>query len=108
MNWSIDYQDVIAVGCLLLTGKLWTDRVVSLAGPKAKNPRYVKTRLGAKISELVENEVKEGAVRKISGSILNGSKAEGALDYLGRYNLQVSLLQGRNRERASWMANARL
>ncbi len=31
--WHINYQDVIAFGKLFLTGELYTDRVVSLAGP---------------------------------------------------------------------------
>ena len=37
--WHIGYQDVIAVGHLFSTGKLMTERVVSLAGPRVENPR---------------------------------------------------------------------
>ncbi|MGU3844471.1 Na(+)-translocating NADH-quinone reductase subunit A, partial [Vibrio diabolicus] len=45
--WSINYQDVIAFGKLFLTGELYTDRVVSLAGPVVNNPRLVRTVIGA-------------------------------------------------------------
>ncbi|NHW87675.1 NADH:ubiquinone reductase (Na(+)-transporting) subunit A, partial [Escherichia coli] len=31
--WYINYQDVIAFGKLFLTGELFTDRVVAIAGP---------------------------------------------------------------------------
>src|SRR5699024_5924098 len=50
--WYINYQDVIAIGKLFTTGELYVDRVVSLAGPKVKNPRLVRTRLGANLNEL--------------------------------------------------------
>ena len=37
--WTIGYQDVIAVGRLFLDGALYTDRVISLAGPAVSRPR---------------------------------------------------------------------
>ena len=35
--WSINYQDVIAIGHLFTTGKLYSDRVISVAGPQVKS-----------------------------------------------------------------------
>ena len=32
--WQVGYQDVIAIGRLFLDGRLYTDRVISLAGPQ--------------------------------------------------------------------------
>ncbi|MCG8377984.1 MAG: NADH:ubiquinone reductase (Na(+)-transporting) subunit A, partial [Proteobacteria bacterium] len=52
--WHIGYQDVVAVGHLFLTGKILTDRVVSLAGPIVTQPRLVRTRLGASLTELTD------------------------------------------------------
>ena len=105
MVWSINYQDVIAIGKLFQTGKLWTDRYIALGGPGVKNPRILKTRLGAKLSELLDEELAEGNMRVISGSILNGLAAEGPMDYLGRYNSQVSVIrEGDEREFLGWMA----
>ncbi|MCI5762908.1 Na(+)-translocating NADH-quinone reductase subunit A [Actinobacillus porcinus] len=91
--WHLNYQDVIAIGKLFTTGELFTDRIVSLAGPQVKNPRLVRTQLGAKLSQLTANELNAGENRVISGSVLHGAKAEGAHDYLGRYALQVSVIE---------------
>ncbi|HDR1901144.1 TPA: Na(+)-translocating NADH-quinone reductase subunit A [Pasteurella multocida] len=97
--WYINYQDVIAIGKLFTTGELDVSRVVSLAGPQVKNPRLVRTVLGANLSQLTANEVKDGENRVISGSVLSGAKAAGPVDYLGRYALQVSVLEeGREKE----------
>ncbi|AAK03412.1 Na(+)-translocating NADH-quinone reductase subunit A [Pasteurella multocida] len=102
--WYINYQDVIAVGKLFTTGELDVSRVVSLAGPQVKNPRLVRTVLGANLSQLTANEVKDGENRVISGSVLSGAKAAGPVDYLGRYALQVSVLEeGREKEFLGWI-----
>lgn len=99
--WHINYQDVIAVGRLFLTGRLDPSRVISLAGPSVLKPRLLRTQIGARLSELCEGELDPGTeeVRVISGSVLSGRKAAGYLDYLGRYHLQVSVLpEGYERE----------
>ncbi|MEY3667098.1 MAG: hypothetical protein RL572_638 [Pseudomonadota bacterium] len=96
--WSIDYQDVIAVGRLFSTGKLNAERVVSLAGPQVEKPRLLRTRIGASLEELCAGELKAGENRVISGSVLSGRKAHGVENYLGRHHLQVSVLrEGRER-----------
>ena len=90
--WTIDYQDVIAIGRLFTTGELYTDRIVALGGPVVKNPRLIRTRLGADLHELTAGELEDGDNRVISGSVLGGRTARGACAYLGRYDLQVSCL----------------
>lgn len=102
--WIINYQDVIAIGKLFLNGRISVDRIVSLAGPQVKNPRLLKTRMGASIEELVAGELLDGENRIISGSILSGRSAFGVNAYLGRYHQQVSvLLEGREREFLSYL-----
>ncbi len=97
--WSINYQDVIAIGKLFTTGQLWTERVVALAGPVVEQPRLVRTRLGANLSELTAGELQPGSNRVVSGSVLGGRTAQGAFAFLGRYHLQVSCLtEGNERE----------
>lgn len=93
--WHINYQDVIAIGHLFVEGELYNKRVISIAGPNAKDPRVVETILGASIAELSANEVipSEYGVRVISGSVLWGNNAVGAFAYLGRYHSQVSILE---------------
>lgn len=107
--WHANYQDVAALGALLRTGQLDAERVISIAGPAAKTPRLVRTTLGASITELVEGEVNEGprGTRRISGSVFCGRHVEGdevaPMAFLGRYHLQVSLLQeGGERELIGW------
>lgn len=90
--WHINYQDVIAVGKLFVTGRLPVERVIAIGGPQAKKPRLITTRLGASLTELVADECKAGKTRIISGSVFGGRNAEGPLAYLGRYHLQSSLL----------------
>lgn len=97
--WHVGYQDVIAIGTLFTTGQLDTNRVVSIAGPAAKNPRLVRTILGASAAELTTGEYTDGEVRVVSGSLLQGFTAVGVHGYLGRYHTQVSLLlEGREKE----------
>ncbi|WP_392386862.1 Na(+)-translocating NADH-quinone reductase subunit A [Marinomonas primoryensis] len=97
--WSINYQDVVAVGKLFVTGELSVERVISLAGPQVKNPRLVRTQVGASLEDLVAGELADGESRVISGSVLSGRTASGPFSYLGRYHNQVSvLLEGRERQ----------
>ena len=91
--WQVGYQDVIAVGKLFTTGKLFTDRVVALAGPQVEKPRLIRSRLGASTDELAAGELKAGVNRIISGSVFGGRTASGAFAYLGRYHNQVSVLE---------------
>ena len=101
--WHIGYQDVIAVGKLFSTGRLFLERTVSLAGPQVKSPKLVKTRLGANLQDISHGEVKEGENRVISGSLLNGTLTEAPFFYLGRFDSQVTVLsEGREREFLGW------
>ena len=97
--WSINYQDVVAIGKLFVTGELNVERVIALAGPQVKNPRLVRTQVGASLDDLVAGELADGENRVISGSVLSGRNAAGPFSYLGRYHNQVSvLLEGRERQ----------
>ena len=97
--WTIGYQDVIAIGKLFTTGKLFTDRVVSLAGPQVELPQLLRTRVGASIDELTAGKMKPDNNRVISGSVLGGRTANGVIAYLGRYHQQISVLkEGDQRE----------
>lgn len=102
--WHINYQDVMAIGHLFLTGELDSRRVIALAGPAVYKPRLVRTLLGASIKELTFGELAEGELRVISGSVLSGrAVTEGPLGFLSRYHLQVSaIVEGREREFLGW------
>lgn len=102
--WHVGYQDVLAIGRLFGTGEIDVTRVVALAGPSVRAPRLLQTRVGASTDELTSGELFEGDVRVISGSVLSGRTASGAVHgYLGRYHRQVSALpEGRTREFMGW------
>jgi Na+-transporting NADH:ubiquinone oxidoreductase subunit A len=103
--WHIGYQDVIAVGRLLLDGQLYSERVVALSGPAASNPRLVRTLLGADLTALCAGEQSAEEARLVSGSVLGGRSVSGATSYLGRYHNQVTLIaEGRDRTFMGWLS----
>jgi Na+-transporting NADH:ubiquinone oxidoreductase subunit A len=96
--WHVGYQDVIAIGKLFTEGKIFTDRVVSLAGPQVNKPRLIRAQVGASLTELTANELADGENRIISGSVFGGKTATGPEAYLGRFANQISVLEeGRDR-----------
>ncbi len=101
----INYQDVLAMGELFLTGKVDPTRVIALGGPQVRNPRLLRTRLGADLTQLLAEEIDGDDNRVISGSVLSGRTAAGELAFLGRWHLQVSVLaEGREREFLGWQS----
>lgn len=103
--WTIGYQDVIAYGALFTTGEINSERVVSIAGPAATNPRLVKTLVGADTDQLTADETQGDHVRVVSGSVLNGTHAHGVHGFLGRYHTQLSLLaEGHEKKFLGWIA----
>lgn len=102
--WHLNYQEVIAIGKLFTTGRLWTERIISLAGPPIIKPRLLRTRIGANTDQLLDNEIQDVDCRPISGSVLGGRRALGAESFLGRYHLQLSVIaEGRERELLGWI-----
>ena len=83
--WTINAQDLVIIGELLLTGRFNAERIVALVGSSVKKPRYFKTKLGSEIATMVyDNGVdKNGNDRIISGNVLTGKqvKPDGYLDY---------------------------
>ena len=106
VNWTIGYQDLMAIGSLFKTGYVSTERVIALSGPQVNEPRYIKTRLGACTDELTAGELTQRENRIISGSVISGREAIGSYAYLGRYHNQVSVIaepNSRDREFMNWL-----
>jgi Na+-transporting NADH:ubiquinone oxidoreductase subunit A len=102
--WHVGYQDVLAIGSLFTTGEFDNRKVISLCGPEVKNPRLLRTLVGADITELTANEANAGEMRTLSGSVLQGNHAHGVHGYLGRFHNQVSILrEGREKELFGWI-----
>ncbi len=97
--WTIWYQDVIAIGRLLMTGRLDSERVVALTGPLCTNPRVLRTVAGASLVDLTEGEIAgDAAPRLISGSVLSGRAGAGPDAYLGRYARQITVIEEDRRQ----------
>ncbi len=90
--WHVGCQDVMAIGTLFTTGRLRTERIVALGGPRVLRPRLVRTRVGASIEDLLRGEVAAGACRTVSGSVLSGDEVAGATAFLGRHHAQIAVL----------------
>jgi Na+-transporting NADH:ubiquinone oxidoreductase subunit A len=102
--WHIGFQHVIAIGRLFTTGRLPTERLITLCGPMALRPRVLRTRIGASTADLLKGETAPGNLRVISGSALGGHRAAGPLAYLSRYQTQLTVLEeDRSREVLAWM-----
>ncbi|MFT5573949.1 MAG: Na+-transporting NADH:ubiquinone oxidoreductase subunit A [Cryomorphaceae bacterium] len=103
--WTLGYQDVIAIGKLFTNGRIDVTRHVAVAGPYVNSPRVFKTRAGASVSQLIEGRTIGVNKRVISGSVLNGHEAHADMDYLGRYDNQVSIIEEHDdREFMGWIA----
>lgn len=97
--WSIDYQDIIALGHLLETGTIWQRRVIGLAGNGLTSPILIETVPGADLHDLCRDRLEPGPVRLLSGSPLDGRITR----YLAKGHRQVSALRhNRVPERANW------
>lgn len=102
--WTVNAQDLVIIGELLLTGKFNAERVIALAGASVKKPRYFRTKIGSEVSTMVyDNGVdKDGNDRIISGNVLTGKqvKPDGYLDYYS--NIITVIPEGDDYEFFGW------
>jgi len=102
---TANYQDVMAIGRLFLSGEIDTRRVISLAGPQVTKPRLIRTVVGANLAQITDGELKSGLTRVISGSVLSGRTSEGVLTFLGSTANQVTaLVEGKQRDFMGWLS----
>ncbi|WP_372744979.1 Na(+)-translocating NADH-quinone reductase subunit A [Lutibacter sp.] len=100
--WTINPQDLVIIGELLLTGKFNAERIIALVGSSVEKPKYYKTVLGANISSIVEGKLKGDNNRIISGNILTG-KAKSLKSSLGYYDNMITVIsEGNDYELFGW------
>ena len=90
--WTMAAQDVAILGTLFLEGKYKPERVVAATGPELKDPKHVKTLIGANIENIIKDNLDSENVRFISGDVLTGRQIE-ANGHLGLYDDQLSVIQ---------------
>jgi Na+-transporting NADH:ubiquinone oxidoreductase subunit A len=102
--WTVNAQDLVIIGELLLTGKFNAERIVALAGSSVKKPRYFRTKIGSEIATMVyDNGVeRDGNDRIISGNVLSGKQVrpDGNLDYYS--NVITVIPEGNDYELFGW------
>lgn len=98
--WTLSARDVVAIGYLLLTGRHYVDRVISIAGPGVlpEKTGFFKVREGFPIAALIAGRVPKGAMRFVSGDPLMGRKVT-ATDFLGYHDTVFCVIpESRERE----------
>ncbi len=101
--WTINAQDLATIGKLFTDGVYDPEKVITLAGSEVKQPKYLRARLGASISSLVDTNMSDGKNRIISGSVLFGDKVD-MEGYLGAYDQQITIIpEGDEREFFGWL-----
>ena len=103
--WTINPQDLVIIGELLLTGKFNAERVVALVGASVQKPRYFVTKLGCEVASMIyDNGIEKDAnIRIISGNVLSGKqvKPDGYLDY---YSNTITVIpEGDDYELFGWL-----
>jgi Na+-transporting NADH:ubiquinone oxidoreductase subunit A len=104
--WTINAQDLVIIGELLLTGKFNAERIVALAGSSVKKPRYFRTKIACEIASIIYDQGvdKSEDIRIISGNVLTGKqiKPDGYLRY---YNNTITVIpEGHDYELFGWTA----
>jgi len=100
--WTINPQDLVIIGELLLTGKFNAERIIALAGSSVAAPKYYKTIIGASISSLVEGKLKGDNNRIISGNVLTG-RTKSLKGSFGFYDTMVTVIpEGNDYEMFGW------
>jgi Na+-transporting NADH:ubiquinone oxidoreductase subunit A len=89
--WHIGPQDLLVIGRLFLKGIVDFSRVVALTGSEVLKPRYYRTIMGASVSNMLKDNLKEGNLRFISGNVLTGSKIP-YNGFIGFFDSQVSVI----------------
>ncbi len=106
--WTVGLQEVITLGKLVTKGRFDASRIIALAGESLSNPKYVRTKQGAKISELLKEEQVESTTRLISGDVLSGKRKTDD-GFLGFYDDQLTVIpEGKEYEFLGWLLPVKL
>ncbi|OJU80635.1 MAG: NADH:ubiquinone reductase (Na(+)-transporting) subunit A [Chlamydia sp. 32-24] len=85
--WTIQARDVVQIGYLILHGRYWIDKIISIAGPGIIENKigYFKVREGVSIKNLVAGRIRNEDTRLISGNPLTGHEVSTS-DFLGYFD----------------------
>ncbi len=89
--WHINPQDIIFIGRLFSKGIYDAKKIIALTGPQIENPKYYEIISGANIENIINNNIKEGNSRYISGNVLTGTDISRD-KYLSFYHSQITVI----------------
>ncbi len=101
--WTLGVQEVLTLGKIFTEGRFNAERIVAVTGAELEKPAYVKTKVGAKIEDLLKGNLANDHVRYISGDVLSGKRKplEGYLDF---YDDQITVVEeGDDYELFGWL-----
>lgn len=91
--WTMNLQDVIALGRFVNKGIVDLTKYVALTGPEVYSPCYFKTVVGTNINPIVVGNVyKENKLRYISGNVLTGTQVTDN-GYLHAFDSQITVIK---------------
>ncbi len=90
--WTIGVQEVLTLGKIFTERRYDATRTVVLTGAELKEPAYVQTKTGAKISDLLKDRLEHEHVRYISGDVLSGQRKRKD-EYLNFYDDQITVVE---------------
>lgn len=101
--WSIEAEDVVAIGHLLAEGSLPATRLISLAGPGMREARLVRCQPGADLRALCHAHMRPGENTILSGALLDGEVAR----WLNLWDRQASVIVRKDaRPQRNWLEAA--
>lgn len=101
--WTVNLQDVIAIGRIYKDGEFNTERLFAVGGPVVENPQYYKSYIGASVENMVANNLKNEHVRYISGNVLTGNQID-QKGHLSFFDNQLTVLEeGDKYEPFGWL-----
>jgi Na+-transporting NADH:ubiquinone oxidoreductase subunit A len=89
--WSMNIQEVAAIGKLMSSGCVDATRLIALTGSEVNSTTYLSITRGTLMETLLKNTVDAENVRYISGNVLTGERKQ-LTDYLGHYHNQVTVI----------------
>jgi Na+-transporting NADH:ubiquinone oxidoreductase subunit A len=102
--WTLNVDDVITIGKLFNEGKYDASKMVALTGNRLSQNGYVKTYVGANLTELLEGNITDAEnTRVVAGDVLSGRQVEKG-GYLGHNENHISTLkEGNQYELFGWL-----
>ncbi len=100
--WTVDIQDVVALGRLFTTGFYDRERIIALAGSGVIHRKYHRIKPGASVSAILKANLQEGKQRVISGNVLTGKRItpDGSLGFYD--NMLTVVPEGDTSEFFGW------